>query len=131
MYRHHGAFAKYFVTNVDFVVHVPDNWSVYVTARLGITLFTAFPVLYDGLELLVPLGTYASCAQLPVLILGGATSVGCMRFKSRSSCACVSSPLSQQKFDLVRLLGTDAVVMLIRWLRPSKFGGRNERGAYS
>lgn len=82
MYRNHGAFVKYLVTSADFVVHVPGKWTVYDAARFSTEPFTAFPVLYDVLELLVPLGTYASCAQLPVLILGGATSVGRMRFET-------------------------------------------------
>lgn len=110
-HRHHGAFAEYLVTSADFVVHVPDAWSFEDAAQLGVAPLTALRVLYDVLELPEPLGTSASRVQIPVLISGGATSVGLYAIQfAKLSGLYVIATASQRNFDLVRSLGADAVV---------------------
>ena len=107
MYRNHGAFVKYLVTSADFVVHVPGKWTVYDAARFSTEPFTAFPVLYDVLELLVPLRNLCVLRPTSRSYLGWRDLS--RSYAIRNSCACVI-PSSQHKFDLVRLLSTDAVV---------------------
>ena len=114
-HHHHGAFAEYLVTRADFVVHVPDAWSFEDAAQLGVAPLTALRVLYDVLKLPEPepLGT-TSAAPLrksPVLISGGATSVGLYAVQfAKLSGLYVIATASRRNFDLVRSLGVDVVV---------------------
>lgn len=111
-HRHHGAFAEYLVTSADFVVRVPDAWSFEDAAQLGVAPLTALRVLYDVLKLPEPLGgASASRVPIPVLISGGATSVGLYAIQfAKLSGLYVVATASQRNFDLVRSLGADAVV---------------------
>jgi len=78
---------------------------------LGVAPLTALRVLYDVLKLPEPLGTSASRVQIPVLISGGATSVGLYAIQfAKLSGLYVIATASQRNFDLVRSLGADVVV---------------------
>ncbi|KAH8983168.1 zinc-binding oxidoreductase ToxD [Lactarius hatsudake] len=108
---HHGAFAEYLVTSADFVVHVPDAWSFEDASQLGVAPLTALRVLYEVLKLPEPLGTAASRVKIPVLISGGATSVGLYATQfAKLSGLYVIATASPRNFDLVRSLGADVVV---------------------
>ncbi|KAH9032324.1 zinc-binding oxidoreductase ToxD [Lactarius hengduanensis] len=110
-HHHHGAFAEYLVTSADFVVHVPDAWSFEDASQLGVAPLTALRVLYDVLKLPEPLGTSASRVKIPVLISGGATSVGLYATQfAKLSGLYVIATASPRNFDLVRSLGADVVV---------------------
>ncbi|KAH9074733.1 dehydrogenase [Lactarius deliciosus] len=110
-HHHRGAFAEYLVTSADFVVHVPDAWSFEDASQLGVAPLTALRVLYDVLKLPEPLGTNASRVKIPVLISGGATSVGLYATQfAKLSGLYVIATASPRNFDLVRSLGADVVV---------------------
>ncbi|KAH9160766.1 zinc-binding oxidoreductase ToxD [Lactarius sanguifluus] len=110
-HHHHGAFAEYLITSADFVVHVPDAWSFEDASQLGVAPLTALRVLYEVLKLPEPLGTSASRVKIPVLISGGATSVGLYATQfAKLSGLYVIATASPRNFDLVRSLGADVVV---------------------
>ncbi|KAI0272582.1 dehydrogenase [Gloeopeniophorella convolvens] len=107
--RPYGSFSEYLITSADFVVHVPDAWSLEDAAQLGIAPFTALQVLYESLALPTPLEP--ATTPTPVLIAGGATSVGqwAIQFAKLSGLR-VLATASQRNFDFVRGLGADVVV---------------------
>ena len=78
---------------------------------MGVAPLTALRVLYDVLKLPEPLGTSASLLKIPVLISGGATSVGLYAIQfAKLSGLYVIATASRRNFDLVRSLGADVVV---------------------
>ncbi|KAI0292281.1 chaperonin 10-like protein [Russula brevipes] len=113
---------RYLVAYADFVVHVPDTWSFEDAAQLGIAPLTALRTLCELLELPEPTGAKPpqvrraaatttttaaalihSSTQTPVLISGGASSVGqyAVQLAKLSGAA---------ELCLVRSLGADVVV---------------------
>jgi Zinc-binding dehydrogenase len=115
-----GAFAEYLVTYADFVVHVPDNWSLEDAGQLGIAPFTALMALYDLLKFPEPhsipvpppqSASGASSSSVPILISGGASSVGLYTIQiAKHSGLYVIATASERNFDLVRSFGADVVV---------------------
>ncbi|KAI0305806.1 dehydrogenase [Multifurca ochricompacta] len=114
---HYGAFSEYLITDADFVVHIPDTWSSEDAAQLGVAPLTALRVLYEILKLPEPLRTPAAQPQIqiqlqiPILISGGATSVGQYAIQfAKFSGLYVIATASQRNFGLVHSLGADLVV---------------------
>lgn len=113
-----GAFAEYLVTYPDFVIQVPDNWSMEEAGQLGIAPFTSLMALYDLLEFpephsipVPPPTSSASSAGIPILISGGASSVGLYTIQvAKHSGLYVIATASERNFDLVRSFGADVVV---------------------
>ncbi len=121
--EHPGAFSEYLVTYADFVVHVPDNWSFEDAAQLGIAPFTALMALYDLLDFPEPhlhesvpnpnppQTSTGSTSIIPILISGGASSVGLYAIQlAKLSSLYVIATASERNFDLVRSFGADVVV---------------------
>lgn len=114
--QHPGAFAEYLVTYADFVVHVPDNWSFEDAAQLGIAPFTVLMALYDLLDFPEPHSIPAppppaSAPVIPILISGGASSVGLYAIQiAKHSGLYVIATASERNFDVVRSFGADVVV---------------------
>jgi len=117
--QHPGAFAEYLVTYADFVVHVPDNWSLEDAAQLGIAPFTALMALCDLLQFPEPSSSNpvprpqasTTGSSIPILISGGASSVGLYAIQlAKLSGLYVIATASERNFDLVRSLGADLVV---------------------
>jgi NADPH:quinone reductase-like Zn-dependent oxidoreductase len=118
--QHPGAFAEYLVTYADFVVHVPDNWSFEDAGQLGIAPFTALMALYDLLKFpephsipvqVPPTPPPASESVIPILISGGASSVGLYTIQiAKHSGLYVIATASERNFDVVRSFGADVVV---------------------
>ena len=113
-----GSYAEYLVTYADFVIPVPDNWSLEEAGQLGIAPFTALMALYDLLGFpephsipVPPPPQSAPSTSTPILISGGASSVGLYTIQiAKHSGLFVIATASERNFDLVRSLGADVVV---------------------
>ena len=116
--QHPGSYAEYLVTYADFVIPVPDNWSLEEAGQLGIAPFTALMALYDLLGFpephsipVPPPPPSAPSTSTPILISGGASSVGLYTIQiAKHSGLFVIATASERNFDLVRSLGADVVV---------------------
>lgn len=117
--QHPGSYAEYLVTYADFVIPVPENWSLEEAGQLGIAPFTALMVLYDllgfpephSIPVPPPPPPSAPSTSTPILISGGASSVGLYTIQiAKHSGLFVIATASERNFDLVRSLGADVVV---------------------
>ena len=117
--QHPGSYAEYLVTYADFVIPVPDNWSLEEAGQLGIAPFTALMALYDllgfsephSIPVPPPPPPSAPSTSTPILISGGASSVGLYTIQiAKHSGLFVIATASERNFDLVRSLGADVVV---------------------
>ena len=94
---------------------MPDNWSLEEAGQLGIAPFTALMALYDLLKFpephSIPVPPPASESSIPILISGGASSVGLYTIQvAKHSGLYVIATASERNFDLVRSFGADVVV---------------------
>ena len=117
--QHPGSYAEYLVTYADFVIPVPENWSLEEAGQLGIAPFTALMALYDllgfpephSIPVPPPPPPSAPSTSTPILISGGASSVGLYTIQiAKHSGLFVIATASERNFDLVRSLGADVVV---------------------
>ncbi|KAH8890047.1 GroES-like protein [Thozetella sp. PMI_491] len=104
-----GAFAEYLVTDASLVFAIPDPTSYQEAAVVPLAFATAVQALYQRLKLPEP--TAPAESPIPVLVHGGASSVGLYAIQlARLSGLFVIATGSKRNHELLQKLGADAVV---------------------
>lgn len=109
--QHNGSFSEYAVASAERVVHVPDSWSFEQASQYGVAPLTASQTLWQSQKgLPTPLAPATSPGSVPILIWGGASSVGNYVVQlAKLSGLYVIATASQKNFELLKQLGADEV----------------------